>query len=42
MTKERYAELLNLFPHEAMQVLKDEVDAERLVDAIFKQSSQKV
>ncbi len=42
MTKEKYAEMLNLVPHEAMQILKDEADAERLVDAIFKQSSQKV
>jgi hypothetical protein len=35
MTKERYAKMLNLIPHEAMQILKDEADAERLVDGIF-------
>ncbi len=26
MTKEKYAEMLNLMPHEAMQILKDEAD----------------
>jgi hypothetical protein len=35
MTKEKYAEMLNLIPHEAMQILKDEADAERLVESIF-------
>ncbi len=38
MTKERFAELLNLIPHEAMQILKDEADAERLVEGIFNNS----
>ncbi len=28
MTKEKYAEVLNLIPHEAMQILKDEADGE--------------
>ena len=35
MTKEKYAEMLNLIPHEAMQILKDEADAERLMEGIF-------
>ncbi len=35
MTKEKYAEMLNLMPHAAMQILKDEADAERLVESIF-------
>ncbi|GAB6060294.1 hypothetical protein [Desulfonatronum parangueonense] len=32
MTKEKYEEMLNLIPHEAMEILKDEADAERLVE----------
>ena len=35
MTKEKYSEMLNLMPHEAMQILKDEADAERLMESIF-------
>ncbi len=35
MSKEKYAEMLNLIPHEAMQILKDEADAERLMEGIF-------
>lgn len=35
VTKEKYSEMLNLMPHEAMQILKDEADAERLVEGIF-------
>jgi hypothetical protein len=35
MSKEKYAEMLNLIPHEAMQILKDEADAERLLEGIF-------
>lgn len=35
MTKEKYMEMLNLMPHEAMQILKDNADAERLVESIF-------
>ncbi|WP_152555240.1 hypothetical protein [Desulfonatronum thiodismutans] len=35
VSKEKYAEMLNLMPHEAMQILKDEADAERLVESIF-------
>jgi len=35
MTKEKYAEMLNLIPPEAMQILKDEADAERLVEGMF-------
>jgi hypothetical protein len=27
-------------PHKAMKILKDEVDAERLIDTIFKQNGQ--
>jgi hypothetical protein len=38
MTKEKYAEMLNLIPHEAMQILKDVADADRLVESIFGQS----
>ncbi|GAB6060637.1 hypothetical protein [Desulfonatronum parangueonense] len=38
MTKEKYAEMLSLMPHEAMKILKDEADAERLVNEIFKGS----
>lgn len=38
MAKEKYAEMLNLIPHEAILVLKDEADAERLVNVIFKQN----
>ena len=38
MTKEEYAEMLNLIPHEAMQIWKEEADAERLVESIFGQS----
>jgi hypothetical protein len=41
MTKEKYAKMLNLIPHEAMQILKDEADAERLVEGIFKLKSTK-
>ncbi|WP_045218066.1 hypothetical protein [Desulfonatronum thioautotrophicum] len=35
VSKEKIAEILNLIPHEAMQILKDEADAERLVESIF-------
>ncbi len=35
MSKGKCAEMLNLMPHEAMKILKDEVDAERLVESIF-------
>ncbi len=38
MTKEKYAEMLNLMPPEAMQILKDNADAERLVESIFGKS----
>ncbi len=41
MTKEKYAELLNLIPHEAMQILKDEADAERLVVYSYPQERAK-
>jgi hypothetical protein len=36
MSKEKYAEMLDLIPHEAMQILKDEADAERLVKSVFR------
>ncbi len=39
MTKEKYAEMLNMIPHEAMKILKDEADAEKLVERIFGQSN---
>lgn len=42
MTKEKFSEMLNLIPHEAMQILKDEADAERLVGKIFGQTDEKV
>ncbi len=35
MSKGKCAEMLNLIPHEAMQILRDEADAERLVESIF-------
>jgi len=35
MSTQKYAEMLNLIPHEAMQMLKDEADAGRLVEGIF-------
>jgi hypothetical protein len=35
MSKETYAEVLNLMPPETMQILKEEADAERLVESIF-------
>jgi hypothetical protein len=38
MSKEKYAEMLNLMPPETMQILKDEADAERLINEIFKGS----
>ena len=40
MAKEKYAKMLNIMPIEAMQILKDEADAERLVAEIFKESDQ--
>ncbi len=39
MTREKYAEMLNLIPHEAVKILKDEADAERLVESIFGQTA---
>ncbi len=35
MTEEKYAEMLNLIPPEAIKMLKDEADAARLVESIF-------
>jgi hypothetical protein len=35
MSKEKYAELLNLMPPETMQILKDEAEPERLVESTF-------
>ncbi|GAB6056966.1 hypothetical protein JCM31598_00830 [Desulfonatronum parangueonense] len=35
MSKEKSAEMVSLIPHEAMQILKEEAYAARLVDTIF-------
>ena len=40
MNKEKYAELLNLIPHEGIKLLKEEAEAELLVKSIFGHSGR--